>query len=77
MNFSNKVVNRLGVAGVVLQTHPSLIAELQISPDLPVQQKKSGEALYLGGCRGRRGRRGRCLYAELGTRTNMSATEVE
>ena len=36
---------------------------------------KSGEALYLGGCRGRRGRR--CLYAELGTRTNMSATEVE
>ena len=36
--------------------------------------QKSGKALYLGGC-GRRGRRG--SFAELGTRTNMSETEVE
>ena len=55
-----------------------VFAKLQISSDLPVQQKKSGEALYLGGCGCGRGRRcGRRLYAELGTRTNMSATEVE
>ena len=68
------ILNAHGWSSFILHDHSLswFIAELQISPDLPVQQQKSEEALYLGGCRGRR-----CLYAQLGTRTNMSATEVE
>ena len=49
------------------------IANLQISPDFQAHQKKIWMALYLSGCGGGRRRRPR----RLGTRTNMSETEVE
>ena len=65
------IVNRPGVAGAVLQTPSSLIANLQISPDFQAHQKKKSGWLYIWVvvvvvCSRR-----------LGTRTNMSETEVE
>ena len=38
----HKMINRPSVAKAILQSPLSLIAKLQISPHLPVQQKKSG-----------------------------------